>query len=221
MINAAGAIRPRPRCLHPSTARRTRSHNVPGHHNCYGVRFTMTCPGPDGSRVRSHDRRVQPSRNHSSNLIKSLLHSPVREDRAEDRLPDRLLETIRSLRRRLDAERTLSAGKLGILHHLTEVPRATAGELARRLRVSPQAISLAARELEALGLILRNQDDEDRRRVWFALAPSGRARYWEENSAALTWLSGALDERLTPAEVHALAAALPVLAKLVDEGADD
>lgn len=139
----------------------------------------------------------------------------------EDDLPGLLLEALRPIQRRLHAERTLSAGKLGILRRLVETDRATAGDLAKRLHVSPQAVSLSTRELETLGLIARARDDEDRRRIWFAITDAGRVRYEQEHLAGQVWLERAIAEQLTRAEVRALAAAVPALAKLVDEGADE
>lgn len=135
-------------------------------------------------------------------------------------LPGLLLDALRPIQRRLHAERTLSSGKLGILRHLTEADRATAGELAKRLHVSPQAISLSTRELEDLGLIARARDDEDRRRIWFAITEAGRERYDHEHRAGQVWLALAISERLSTAEVRALAVAIPALTKLVDEDAD-
>lgn len=136
-------------------------------------------------------------------------------------LPGLLLDALRPIQRRLHAERTLSIGKLGILRHLTESDRATAGELAKRLHVSPQAVSLSTRELEGLELIVRARDDEDRRRIWFAITEAGRARYDQEHRAGQDWLARAISERLSTTQAQALAAAIPALVTLVDEGADD
>lgn len=136
-------------------------------------------------------------------------------------LPGQLLDALRPIQRRLQAERTLSIGKLGILRHLTETDRATAGELAKRLRVSPQAISPATRELEDLELIARHRDDEDRRRIWFAITDAGRARYDHEHLAGQAWLAQAIAERLTATQAQALAAAVPALVELVAEDVDD
>lgn len=134
-------------------------------------------------------------------------------------LPGRLLDALRPLQRRLHAERTLSAGKLGILRHLIDIEHATSGDLARRLHVSPQAVSLSTRELEGLALIVRTQDEEDRRRHWFAITDAGRERYEQEHLAGQAWLAQAIAQRLTTSEARALAAAVPALAKLVDEDA--
>lgn len=127
-----------------------------------------------------------------------------------------LLDAIRPLQRQLAAQRSLSAGKFGILRRLTETTRATTGELAGRIQVSPQAVSLSTRELEELGLIVRERDDEDRRRVWFVLTEAGRTRYEQEHVAGRAWLAEALDQHLTGAEQRRLAAAVPLLNKLTE-----
>src|SRR3546814_13778212 len=91
--------------------------------------------------------------------------------------PRLLLEALRPLQRELNARRTLSIGKLGILRHLSVNGPATTGQLATRIRVSPQGISLATRELEELGLIERPPDDSDRRKVWVRITGPGRGRH--------------------------------------------
>jgi hypothetical protein len=67
-------------------------------------------------------------------------------------------ETLHPLLRRLNAERTISPGKMGVLRHLAEKGRATTSELAIVGQVSPQGISLAARELERSQFVVRVPD---------------------------------------------------------------
>lgn len=135
---------------------------------------------------------------------------------ADPELPGRLLEALRPLQRQLNSVRSLSTGKLGILRHLTEAGRATTGELATRIRVSPQAISLSTRELEELGLVTRARDEVDRRRIWFVLTDAGRERYEQEHLAGQAWLAQAIEQRLSKTEADALAAAVPALMKLTE-----
>jgi DNA-binding MarR family transcriptional regulator len=47
-------------------------------------------------------------------------------------------------------------------------------ELAVVVQVSPQAISLATRELERLKIVVRVPDSADRRRIWIELTELGR-----------------------------------------------
>lgn len=127
-------------------------------------------------------------------------------------------EVLQPIARRLLAGRTISVGKLGVLGYLSAHGKATATTLAAVQTVSPQAITTAVRELEALGLVVRTPDNADRRRVWVDITDTGRERLAEERSAGLDWLSRAIAERLTAEERGQLDNALPALRKLVDAG---
>jgi DNA-binding MarR family transcriptional regulator len=137
-------------------------------------------------------------------------------------LTDQLLirsffEALHPLLRRLNAQRTLSPGKLGVLRHLAEHGRATTSELAAVVQVSPQAISLSARELERLGFVVRVPDAGDRRRTWIELTDAGGQKLAQELAAGHAWLDRAITERLAPEERKTLEAAIPVLRKLGSE----
>lgn len=141
-------------------------------------------------------------------------------------MPDRFLtssflDALRPLMRRLNAERTLSPGKLGVLSHLAEQGRAASSELAAVVQVSPQAISLAAGELERLGFVVRVPDTGDRRRTWIELTDAGRQKLAQELTSGHAWIDRGIEERLTPEERKALEAAIPVLRKLGSEASVD
>ncbi|WP_166874152.1 MULTISPECIES: MarR family transcriptional regulator [unclassified Salinibacterium] len=138
-----------------------------------------------------------------------------------DQITRALFETLHPLLRRLTLERTLSPGKVGVLRHLAEHGRATTSELATVVHISPQAISLAARELERLRLVVRVPDAEDRRRTWIELTDVGRQKLAQELAAAQGWLDQAIAERLTPDERTALKAVIPILRKLGSEASVD
>lgn len=124
------------------------------------------------------------------------------------------LEVLHPLLRRMRAERTLSPGKVGILHHLSLHERATSTELAAAVRVSPQAISLAARELEEMAFIERVPDAADRRKTWIVLAEAGRSKLEEEARAGEGWIGRAITEQLTEDERRILREAVPILKKI-------
>lgn len=128
-----------------------------------------------------------------------------------------LRETLRPLLRRLSSERTISLGKMGVLGHLAEHGAATASALAAAERISPQAVTVAVRELETQGLVMRQHDDDDRRRIWVDLTAAGREKLEQERAAGLGWLDQAIGEKLTAQERGALEAVIPVLRKLVAE----
>jgi DNA-binding MarR family transcriptional regulator len=132
-----------------------------------------------------------------------------------------LFETLLPLLRRLNASRTLSPGKLGVLRHVAEHGRASTSELASVVHVSPQAISLAARELERLQLVMRVPDAEDRRRAWIELTDAGRQKLAQESAAGQGWLDRAITERLTTEERKSLEAVIPILRKLGSEASVD
>jgi DNA-binding MarR family transcriptional regulator len=130
-------------------------------------------------------------------------------------------DALRPLLRRLDAERTLSPGKLGVLSHLAAHRQAASSELAAVVQVSPQAISLAVGELERLGFVVRVPDDEDRRRTWITLTDEGRQKLAQEMAAGHAWIDRAVAERLTGEERKAMEGAIPVLRKLGSEASVD
>ena len=123
-------------------------------------------------------------------------------------------QALQPLLRRQNAERTLSSGKVGILLYLAEHGRATTTELAPVLQVSPQGISLAARELERSQFVARLTDAEDRRRVWIELTDVGRQKLVEELAAGHEWFDRAVEKRLMQDERKALEAVIPILRKL-------
>ena len=126
-------------------------------------------------------------------------------------------EALRPFLRRLISDKTLSLGKLGVLSHLSEHGRATSSELAIAQQISPQAITVAVRELEALKLVGRTPDQDDRRKIWIELTDSGRTRLEHELGAGNSWFDDAIATRLSEDEQATLRAAIPVLRRLTSE----
>ncbi|KAA0976065.1 MarR family transcriptional regulator [Paeniglutamicibacter gangotriensis] len=131
-----------------------------------------------------------------------------------------LIEALRTISRRLNSSSTFSLGKLGILSHLARHGRATTTELAAIIRVTPQAVSLVAREFEGLVLLERAPDAEDRRRIWIEMTDEGRKRLAQERAAGLEWLETAILTRLTQQEQQALESLIPLLRELEPEARD-
>ncbi|GAA1545791.1 MarR family winged helix-turn-helix transcriptional regulator [Brevibacterium picturae] len=128
---------------------------------------------------------------------------------------------LRPLVRRFNSERTVSRGKSGILNHLNEHGPATASELAASERITPQAVAMALRELEALSYVARSRDQADRRKVGVQITEQGLVALESEHAAGTRWLAGALQERLDESERATLSSAVPVLRKLMQEPADE
>lgn len=130
-------------------------------------------------------------------------------------------EAMRPLIRQLNKDKTLSWGKLGILSDLARIGRATGAELASQQHISPQAVTMAVRELEDLRLVSRTPDNADRRRIWIELTDEGRARIESERRAGDAWLDGAIDTGLTEDEREILRRAIPVISKLTEAPLSD
>lgn len=136
-------------------------------------------------------------------------------------LTNSFFQALHPLVRRLTADRTLSAGKIGVLRHLAQHGQATTSQLAAAVHVSPQGISLAVRELERLEFVIRVPDVEDRRRAWIDITDAGTQRLAQETLSGHAWLAQVIAERLTDEERHALEAVIPVLVKLESDTVND
>ncbi|MCU1482285.1 MAG: putative HTH-type transcriptional regulator ywhA [Subtercola sp.] len=128
-----------------------------------------------------------------------------------------LREALRPLYRRFSAQRTISLGKLGVLTRLTELGRMTASMLAASEKISPQAVMIAVRELEEQGLVTRERDHEDRRRVWITITEAGRERHTIESMSGQDWLEITINEKLSSDEKDLLVSAIPLLLKLTKD----
>jgi DNA-binding MarR family transcriptional regulator len=69
----------------------------------------------------------------------------------------------------------LSSGQLMLLSTLDRTGSASAADLARALHLTPQAMTTQLKPLEERGLIAREVDSDNRRRLSLALSPAGRA----------------------------------------------
>jgi DNA-binding MarR family transcriptional regulator len=93
-----------------------------------------------------------------------------------------------------------------VFQHLVPGPLPV-GELARRMRVSQQAASKAAAELERLGYVERAPDPDDARVRRLALSERGRAAVAAGRTARAE-VAAALEARLGPRRAKALRAGL-------------
>ena len=69
----------------------------------------------------------------------------------------------------------LSSGQLMLLSTLDRSGSASAADLARALHLTPQAMTTQLKPLEERGLIAREIDSDNRRRLSLALSDAGRA----------------------------------------------
>ena len=108
---------------------------------------------------------------------------------------------------------SLPTAQIDLLRAVASRPGVTVGEVAFELRVAPNTASTLVNQLVAAGLVVRRQDEVDRRsiRLQLTAAASARISAWHDRRQEL--LHQALD-RLNADERAAIAAAMPALRRL-------
>jgi DNA-binding MarR family transcriptional regulator len=120
---------------------------------------------------------------------------------------------LRRLRQaRPDDELTLPESSA--LARLDRTGPATPGALAKVEQISPQSMGATLAALEARGLIARQADPGDGRRVVLSVTGAGRELLRNKRGARTEQLAQALSAGFTAAELGQLAAAAPLLERL-------
>jgi DNA-binding MarR family transcriptional regulator len=86
--------------------------------------------------------------------------------------------------------------------------------LARLEQISPQSMGVTLAGLEVRGLVSREQDPRDGRRVVISLTEAGRQLLQNRRGARTDRLARALSTGFTPEELEHLLAAAPLLERL-------
>ena len=130
---------------------------------------------------------------------------------------DRLRPTLLHLARELRRERIggISPHQVTLLVSIKYAPGVTVGELAADERVSTAAMSKRVSRLERDGLVMRTQNDADRRRVGLTLSEEGQRVLRRVRSRRTAWLANRLGT-LSPAELAAVGSAADALAQLLE-----
>lgn len=152
----------------------------------------------------------------------SRVTAPQRADNNPDLVVSDLTRAIENFNRyyiRLPVVQKLSFTTLSVLDTLALSGPKRLTELARTEQISQPGLTQLATRLERDGLVERRPDPADGRAVLVHITDSGRmigqARH-EDRGRHLMPLIG----QLTPAERQTLAAALPVLTRLAELGAE-
>lgn len=124
-----------------------------------------------------------------------------------------VMRLARRLRRERAGDHDLSLTQLGALSTLETHGELTLRELAAHERVQPPSMTRTVAALEASGLVTRTPDPADGRQVLVGLTTRARELIRADRRRRDAWLATRL-RLLSPAELGALRAAVPVLEKL-------
>ncbi|WP_063739355.1 MarR family transcriptional regulator [Streptomyces iakyrus] len=108
----------------------------------------------------------------------------------------------------------LSNPQLTALSRLDRLGPMTTSALARRERITPQAMGATIASLEALGLVERNPDATDGRRSILSLTAEGRTAIQSGRNAVDDKVTAALKDSFTDKDIETLSAAAPLIERL-------
>jgi DNA-binding MarR family transcriptional regulator len=131
-----------------------------------------------------------------------------------------LRSLIGKLKRRLREQANvgdLTPSQVSVLLRLEKDGPATASSLARVEGMRPQSMGPVIAALDAAGLVRGTPDPNDGRRTILSLTEACRKLIAEGRAARQDWLSRRIEERLSSQEQTELAAAVALLARLVDD----
>jgi DNA-binding MarR family transcriptional regulator len=111
----------------------------------------------------------------------------------------------------------LTSSQVSVLLRLEKDGPATVSNLARAEAMRPQSMSAVIAPLEAAGLVSGTPDPNDGRQTLFSLTKMCRKRIQERRTAKQDWLTRTIQTRLSAQEQEKLAAALEILARLVED----
>jgi DNA-binding MarR family transcriptional regulator len=126
---------------------------------------------------------------------------------------------VRKLKRWLRdrAEGELSPSQSAVLLRLEQDGSATTSGLARAEGIRPQSMGAIIAALEAAGLVAGAPDPADGRQTLLSLTDHCRRWLAERRAAKQDWLTRRIESRLSPQEQARLAAAMPLLHRLVED----
>jgi len=138
--------------------------------------------------------------------------------------PVRLAQDIRALvgklKRRLRDQADagdLTPSQTAVLLRLESSGPATTSSLARSEGMRPQSMGAVISTLEEAGLVAGAPDPADGRQTLLSLTDDCRDWIAQGRAARQDWLSRTIEARLSPDEQDQLAAAIPLLQRLIAE----
>jgi DNA-binding MarR family transcriptional regulator len=123
---------------------------------------------------------------------------------------------MRRLREQSDAG-DLTPSQTAVLLRLESDGPATTSSLARMEGMRPQSMGAVVAALDAAGLVAGAPDPADGRQTLLSLTDHCRQWLSHGRAARQDWLSRTIEGRLSPEEQDRLAAAMPLLRRLIDD----
>lgn len=124
------------------------------------------------------------------------------------------------LRRELPPVRGVSGSAVQVLRVVSRAQQPSPGEVAARLRMTSSNVAAALRELEQAGLVGRDRDPQDGRRVRLSLTAAGADTVSCVHAERDTWLGRAIEAVLSDDEQRTLIRAGELMQRLTEYGAD-
>jgi DNA-binding MarR family transcriptional regulator len=116
--------------------------------------------------------------------------------------------------RQVKPEGELTLSQTSALARLDRGGPATASRLAEDEGIRPQSMCTIIAALQERGLVSRDADPDDGRKVVVSLTESGRQGLHGARQERVRRLAQAVSEQLTPEEQQQLAAAIPLLERI-------
>jgi DNA-binding MarR family transcriptional regulator len=127
----------------------------------------------------------------------------------------------RRLRRELPPVRGVSRSAVQVLRIASRGPAPSPSDVAQRLRMTSSNVAAALRELESAGLVRRERDPDDGRRVQLSLTAAGADAVSCVHAERDTWLGRAIDALLDDEELRTLLRAGELMQRLAEYEDDD
>jgi len=128
----------------------------------------------------------------------------------------RIARRLRRVSEEGDAEGAVKFTELIVLIRLLNDGALSPSDIARREKVTSQAIAAVVRDLETRGLVTRDAHSTDGRRTVIALTRAGRAALASHDQAAARAMVEALGKSFSADEIRRLTSVIPLLNRLAD-----
>ena len=120
---------------------------------------------------------------------------------------------LRRRMRQVPVANVLTFPETAALGRLDRGGPAAAADLARQEQISPQSMGATLSELEARGLVKRQPDPDDGRRILLSISVTGRRELTRRRNARVEQLAHGLAD-FTESELKQLAVAAPLIERL-------